>query len=36
VDDRQTPAGKPNALLGSDAAIGEIRQYVTRILSGAG
>ncbi len=35
VDDRVTPAGRPNAQVGIDAAIGEVRQYVTQILKGA-
>ena len=32
VDARKVPAEKPNALLGVDAAVGEIRQYISRIL----
>ncbi len=35
VDDRRTPAGPPNVHLAIGAAIGEIRQYVERILGGA-
>lgn len=36
VDDRKTPASKPNALVGADVAVGEVRQYVTRVLARAG
>jgi inosine-uridine nucleoside N-ribohydrolase len=32
VDDRRNPAGSPNIQLGVGAAIGEIRQYIDRIL----
>ena len=35
VDHRHTPASKPNAQLGVGAAIGEIRQYIHRILKNA-
>lgn len=35
VDDRKTPAGRPNALVGVEAALGEIRQYIGRILKHA-
>ncbi len=35
VDGRKTPAGRPNAMIGVEAAIGEIRQYVERILKHA-
>ncbi|HEY2784968.1 MAG TPA: nucleoside hydrolase [Fimbriiglobus sp.] len=35
VDDRRTPSGPPNVHLATGAAIGEIRQYVERILTGA-
>jgi inosine-uridine nucleoside N-ribohydrolase len=36
VDDRKTPSGRANAQIGTDAAIGEIRQYLTRTLEAAG
>lgn len=36
VDDRRNPAARPNAQLGADAAVGEIRQYITRVLTRAG
>ncbi len=35
VDDRVTPAGRPNAQVGIDAAVGEVRQYVTQVLKAA-
>ncbi|MGL6097307.1 MAG: nucleoside hydrolase [Fimbriiglobus sp.] len=35
VDDRKSPAGRPNALVGVEAALGEIRQYMARILKAA-
>lgn len=35
VDHRHTPSSKPNAQLGVDAAVGEIRQYIDRILRNA-
>ena len=35
VDDRVSPAGRPNAQLGVDVAVGEVRQYVTRVLKAA-
>lgn len=35
VDARKTPVGKPNALIGVEAAMGEIRQYIGRILKSA-
>ncbi len=35
VDARKLPACRPNALVGVEAAIGEIRQYVDRILKSA-
>lgn len=35
VDDRRNPAGRPNVQLGVGAAIGEIRQYIERILKAA-
>jgi inosine-uridine nucleoside N-ribohydrolase len=35
VDARKTGAGKPNAQVGVEAAIGEIRQYIWRILKSA-
>lgn len=35
VDARKAPAGRPNALVGVEAAIGEIRQYIGRILKHA-
>jgi purine nucleosidase len=35
VVDARPSAGRPNAQVGTDAAIGEIRQYVNRILSNA-
>lgn len=35
VDDRKASTGRPNVQLGLDAAVGEIRQYVSRMLSNA-
>lgn len=35
VDDRRTPGGPPNVQLGMGAAIGEIRQYVEKVLGGS-
>jgi inosine-uridine nucleoside N-ribohydrolase len=35
VDARRTQAGGPNAQVGTDAAVGEIRQYIGRILKSA-
>ncbi len=35
VDARRSPAGRPNAQVGTDAAVGEIRQYIGRILKAA-
>jgi inosine-uridine nucleoside N-ribohydrolase len=35
VDTRKAAAGRPNAQIGIDAAIGEIRQYVNRVLKSA-
>jgi inosine-uridine nucleoside N-ribohydrolase len=35
VDDRRTPGGPPNVHLGCGAAVGEIRQYVEKVLGGA-
>ena len=35
VDARKSPAGKPNAFIGVEAAIGEIRQYIVRTLKTA-
>ena len=35
VDARKTPLGLPNAQIGVEAAIGEIRQHIDRILKSA-
>ncbi|MGL6075069.1 MAG: nucleoside hydrolase [Fimbriiglobus sp.] len=35
VDRRKLPLGRPNAHLATDAAIGEIRQYITRTVQSA-
>ncbi len=35
VDARKSPASRPNAQVGVDAAVGEIRQYIGRILKAA-
>lgn len=35
VDSRKKPAGLPNAQIGVELAIGEVRQYIDRILEGA-
>ncbi|CAN5320445.1 nucleoside hydrolase [soil metagenome] len=35
VDDRKTPAGPPNVHVATDAAIGEIRQWISQILRDA-
>jgi inosine-uridine nucleoside N-ribohydrolase len=35
VDARRSQAGRPNAQVGTDAAVGEIRQYIGRILKAA-
>jgi hypothetical protein len=33
VDDRSVKSGRPNVQLGLDASVGEIRQYISRILA---
>ena len=35
VDSRKQPGNMPNALIGVDVAVGEIRQYIERVLKGA-
>ncbi len=35
VDSRRTTVGRPNIQIGVDAAIGEIRQYIARVLKSA-
>jgi inosine-uridine nucleoside N-ribohydrolase len=35
IDARKTPGGRPNAQVGIDAAIGEVRQYIGHILKSA-
>jgi inosine-uridine nucleoside N-ribohydrolase len=35
VDSRRTTVGRPNAQVGIDAAVGEIRQYIGRVLKNA-
>jgi hypothetical protein len=35
VDTRKSSAGRPNAQVGVEAAVGEVRQYVNRILKSA-
>jgi inosine-uridine nucleoside N-ribohydrolase len=32
VDARKTPVGLPNAMIGTEVAIGEVRQYIDRVL----